>query len=57
MTQANSDRIKAETRKQAAASLAAPSKANPEAAYKLAKFPEHLIADYNPQNIAGYWPF
>ena len=56
MTQANPNRIKAETRKQAAASRAAASKANPEAAEKLAKFAEHLIAEFNPQNIAGYWP-
>lgn len=56
MTQANPDKIKVETRKQAAASRAAASKANPEAAEKLAKFSEHLIAEFNPQNIAGYWP-
>ena len=56
MTQANTDRIKAETRKEAAASRLAASKANPDAAEKLARFAEQLIAEFHPQNIAGYWP-
>ncbi len=56
MTQANTDRIKVETRKGATASRLAASKANPDAADKIAKFAEHLIAEFHPQIIAGYWP-
>ena len=56
MTQSGSDKIKAEARKKAAASRMAACQACPDAAEKLAAFAEHLITEFHPRNIAGYWP-